>query len=161
MAAAATPARRSARATRPPLTLAEEQALSALSHEEQRDVAAALRLSLASSWESDDDDSEAGGDSDAPASSDSENEEQPAAADMEVEEEWSSDPHAIELPPPRLRHEHAAARYEDATALDLLQLFLPPSLMKEFAQHTNAAAPQDWSPTTAAELYAFLGVHSS
>ena len=37
--------------------------------------------------------------------------------------------------------------------------FLPRSLMEEFAQHTNAAAPHDWRPTTAAELYAFLGVH--
>jgi hypothetical protein len=31
--------------------------------------------------------------------------------------------------------------------------------MQEFAQHTNAAAPHDWRPTTAEELYAFLGVH--
>jgi hypothetical protein len=31
--------------------------------------------------------------------------------------------------------------------------------MNEFAQHTNGAAPQGWRPTTAAELYAFLGVH--
>jgi hypothetical protein len=31
--------------------------------------------------------------------------------------------------------------------------------MQEFARHTNAAAPHDWRPTTAEELYAFLGVH--
>jgi hypothetical protein len=31
--------------------------------------------------------------------------------------------------------------------------------MEEFAQHTNAMAPHDWRPTTAAELYAFLGAH--
>ena len=31
--------------------------------------------------------------------------------------------------------------------------------MQEFAQHTNAAAPHGWRPTTAAELYAFLGAH--
>mgnify|MGYP001551665340 CR=1 FL=1 len=58
MTAAATPTRHSTRASQPPVTLAEEQAASALSQLEQRDVAAALRLSLQDSWDSDEESDE-------------------------------------------------------------------------------------------------------
>ena len=80
------------------------------------------------------------------------------AAAVEETGDWTSNLHAIDLPLQRLRHSHQQPP-SDETPLQLLQRFLPPSLMEEFAQHTNAAAPHDWRPTTAAGLYAFLGVH--
>jgi hypothetical protein len=158
MAAAASSARRSTRASLQPLSLAEEQAADVLSQLEQRDVAAALRLSLASSWESDDEGSSPGSDVDAEASSEEEEEKQ-AAAPAEQKEEWTSELHATDVPLPRLRREHRRQPPADSTPLDLLQLFLPIDLMEEFARHTNSTAPHDWRPTTAQELYAFLGVH--
>jgi hypothetical protein len=158
MAAAPSSARRSTRASQQPLSLAEEQAASALSLLEQRDIAAALRLSLHDSWDSDEEKSGAESDDDADAAMEEEEEEKEAAAPAEEEGEWTSHLHAIAVPLPRLRHERHPASNED-TPLQLLQRFLPPTLMEEFAQHTNAAAPHGWRPTTAAELYAFLGVH--
>lgn len=158
MAAAAASARRSTRASQQPLSLAEEQAASTLSLLEQRDVAAALRLSLQDSWDSDEETSGAGSDHEVPSSSSDEEEGKQAAAPVEEEEGWTSNLHAIDVPLPRLRHERQPSTEED-TPLELLQRFLPPALMEAFAQHTNAAAPHDWQPTTAAELYAFLGVH--
>jgi hypothetical protein len=158
MAAAAAPARRSARASQPPLTFAEEQAAAALSQLEQRDAAAALRLSLHDSWDSDEEEGGAAADADAESSSSDEEEEQKAAAPEEKEGEWTSIVHDIELPLPRLRQERQPPPLDD-TPLQLLQRFLPRSLMEEFAQHTDAAAPHDWRPTSAAELYAFLGAH--
>lgn len=159
MADAAAASRRSTRTSRPPLTLAEEHALSALTHEEQRDVAAALRVSLMSSWESDEDASDAECKMDDEASSDDEKEEHKDAADVDMDDGWSSELHAIAIPPPRMRHQHRVEPAADASPLELLQLFLPPRLMTEFARLTNAAAPLGWSVTTAAELYAFMGVH--
>jgi hypothetical protein len=159
MASAQISTRRSTRASHPPLTLADEQALSALSHDEQRGVAAALRLSLMSGWESDDDADDARSDAASEHSGDDEKEEHKDEDAMEEDAEWSSELHDVVAPPPRLRHERAAVQHLDATPLELLQLFLPPSLMNEFARHTNAAAPQDWAHTTASELYAFIGVH--
>jgi hypothetical protein len=158
MAAAASSARRSTRASLQPLSLAEEQAASALSTLEQRDVAAALRLSLQDSWDSDEEKSSAGSDHEAPSSSSDEEDEKRAAAPAAEEEEWTSNLHVIDVPLPRLRHERQPALDED-TPLQLLQRFLPPALMEEFAQHTNTAAPHGWRPTTADELYAFLGAH--
>ena len=158
MATAAASARRSTRASQQPLSLAEEQAASALSLLEQRDIAAALRLSLHDSWDSDEEGSGAAGDAEAASSSSDEEEEKSAAAPAEEEGGWTSNLHAIAVPLPRLRHERQPAPEED-TPLELLQRFLPPALMEEFAQHTNAAAPHGWRPTTAAELYAFLGAH--
>jgi hypothetical protein len=158
MAASASSARRSTRASQQPLSLAEEQAADVLSQLEQRDVAAALRLSLHDSWNSDEEKSGAGSDADAASSSSDEEEEKRPAAPAEEEAEWTDELHAIDVPLPRLRHEQQPASDED-TPLQLLQRFLPPALMEEFAQHTNAAAPYGWRPTTAAELYAFLGVH--
>jgi hypothetical protein len=158
MAAAAAPARRSARASQPPLTFAEEQAASALSQLEQRDTAAALRLSLHDSWDSDEEEGGAASDADAESSSSGEEEGQKAAAPEEKEGEWTSNLHDIELPLPRLRHERQPPPLDD-TPVQLLQRFLPRSLMEEFAQHTDAAAPHGWRPTSAAELYAFLGAH--
>jgi len=125
---------------------------------EQRDVAAALRLSLHDSWDSDDEQSGAGRDADMASSSSDEEEEKEVAAAEEKEGEWTSNLHDIDLPLPRLRHEQQRLP-PDCTPLQLLQCFLPRSLMQEFAQHTNAAAPHGWRPTTADELYAFLGVH--
>jgi len=129
-----------------------------LSALEQRDVAAALRLSLQDSWDSDEEKSGAERDAEAESSSSEEEEEKQAAAPAEEEEEWTDNLHAVDVPLPRLRHERQPAPAED-TPLRLLQRFLPPALMEEFAQHTNAAAPHDWRPSTAAELYAFLGAH--
>ena len=158
MAASASSARRSTRTSQQPLSLAEEQAAEALSALEQRDVAAALRRSLASSWESDEEQSGADSAADVDSSSSDEEEEQKAAAPMEEEEEWTSNLHPIDVPLPRLRHEQQRLP-PDCTPFQLLQCFLPRSLMEEFAQHTNTAAPHGWRPTTAAELYAFLGAH--
>jgi Transposase IS4 len=158
MATAASSARRSTRASQQPLSLAEEQAASALSLLEQRDVAAALRLSLQDSWDSDEDKSGAAGEAEAASSSSDEEEEKQAAAAVEEEAEWTDNLHDIAVPVPRLRHEHQRLP-PDCSPFQLLQCFLSPSLMQEFAQHTNAAAPHDWRPTTVAELYAFLGAH--
>lgn len=158
MAAASSSTRRSTRASQQPLSLAEEQAAEALSALEQRDVAAALRLSLHSSWEDDDEKSDAEADAQADDGSDEEEEKQQAPALAQQQGEWVSHLHDINVPLPRLRHERQPALEAD-TPLQLLQRFLPPALMEEFAQHTNAAAPHGWRPTTAAELYAFLSAH--
>ena len=159
MAEPAPVARRSARAAQQPLSLAEEQAASALSLLEQRDVAAALRLSLQDSWDSDEEKSLAGAVDEEQSSSSEEEEEKFAAAPAEREADWTSELHDIELPVPRSRHRRHRPPSADASPLQLLQLFLPPSLMEEFAQHTNAAAPHGFRPATAPELYAFLGAH--
>ena len=159
MAAAASSARRSTRASHAPLSLAEEQAASVLSHMEERDVAAALRLSLQSSWDSDDEQSGAGSDAAVASASSDEEEEQKADAAEHDEGEWSRMLHDIAVPLPRLRHLQNRPPPANITPLQLLQYFLPPALMEEFAEHTNAAAPHDWRHTTAAELYAFLGAH--
>ena len=66
--------------------------------------------------------------------------------------------HDIDVPLPRFRHQQQQPPSDD-TPLQLLKRFLPPNLMDEFAQHTNAAAPHGWRPTTATELYAFIGAH--
>ena len=68
MASAPSSARRSTRASQPPLSLAEEQAASTLSQLEQRDIATALRLSLHDSWDSDEERSGAGSDAEADSS---------------------------------------------------------------------------------------------
>ena len=135
MADFASSARRSARASQQPLSLAEEQAASALSLLEQRDVAAALRLSLQDSWDSDEEKNGAGSPQGAASSSGDEEEEKEAAAPAEQEGEWASELHGIELPLPRLRHPHQLPPPADSSPLQLLQLFLPPSLMEEFAAH--------------------------
>ena len=67
MAADSSSVRRSARASQQPLSLAEEQAAHVLSAMEQRDIAAALRLSLHDSWDSDEEKSGAESDDDADA----------------------------------------------------------------------------------------------
>jgi len=158
MADSASPARRSTRTSQQPLSLADEQAASALSLLEQRDIAAALRSSLHDSWDSDEEKSGASSEAEAESSSNDEEEENEAAAPAEEEAEWTDDLHDIQLPLPRLRHEQQR-QLPECTPLQLLQCFLPRRLMHEFARHTNAAAPHDWRPTTAEELYAFLGVH--
>ena len=104
MADSASAARRSTRASQQPLSLAEEQAASALSLLEQRDIAAALRLSLHDSWDSDEEKSGAGSDAEAESSSSDEEEEKQEAAPADDEVEWSSNLHEIQLPLPRLRH---------------------------------------------------------
>ena len=72
MASSAPAARRSTRAAHQPVSLAEEQAAEALSALEQRDVAAALRLSLHSSWEDDEEKSDAEADAQTDDDSDEE-----------------------------------------------------------------------------------------
>ena len=158
MAAAASSARRSSRASQPPLSLADEQAASTLSQLEQRDIAAALRLSLNDSWDSDEEKSGAGSDAEADSSSEEEEKENQPLAAAQNAEEWTSNVQKVDQPLPRLRPVQQAAPAAD-TPFSLLQRFLSPALMEEFAAHTNAAAPHGWRPTTAAELYAFLGVH--
>ena len=89
--------------------------------------------------------------SDVDAEASSEDEEQQAATPAEQKEEWTSELHAIIEPLSRFRHPHQ--RYPpspDLSPIDLLQLFLPIDPMEEFADHTNAATPRDWRPTTAA-----------
>jgi len=151
--------RSSSRSRQAPLTLAEEQAAEALSRLERRDVAAALRSSLASSWESDDEDGDAVAEADAEEEAELEEEKKEEPAGDEQQDDWSAELHDIEVPLPRLRHLQNRPPPAEASPLALLQLFLPQRLMEEFAQHTNAAAPEEWRPTTAAELYAFLGAH--
>jgi hypothetical protein len=159
MAASASATRHSTRPSLPPLTLAEEQAASALSQLEQRDVAAALRLSLHASWEADEEADEQVVEADESDEAEEEEQKEETAAAEEKEGEWTSNLHDIEVPPPRLRHLQNRPPPADATPLQLLHLFLPRRLMEEFARHTNDAAPRDWRPTTASELYAFLGAH--
>ena len=158
MAAAASSARRSLRASQPPLSLAEEQAAVALSQLEQRDIAAALRLSLHDSWDSDEEKSGAASEADADSSSSEEEKEFQRPAPAQAEEEWTSDVQSVDVPLPRLRPVQQAAPAAE-TPFSLLQRFLSPALMEEFAAHTNAAAPHGWRLTTADELYAFMGVH--
>ena len=122
-------------------------------------MAAALRSSLASSWESDDEDGDAVAEADAEEEAEPEKEKKEERAGDEQQDDWSPQLHDIEVPLPRLRHLQNRPPPADASPFALLQLFLPQRLMEEFAQHTNAAAPEEWRPTTAAELYAFLGVH--
>ena len=152
-------ARRSTRSSYQPLSLAEEQAASALSLLEQRDVVAALRLSLQDSWDSDVDDGDAVAEADGEAEEEKEEEKKEERAVEEQQDGWSAQLHDIEVPLPRLRHLQNRLPPPNTTAFQLLQHFLPQQLMNEFAQHTNAAAPHDWRHTTAEELYAFLGVH--
>ena len=159
MAAASSSTRRSTRSSQQPLSLAEEQANEALTLLEQRDIAAALRLSLQGSWDSDDQQSDEELNLTHDDSSDEEEEKQQAPASAEQKEEWVSRLHDIAVPPPRLRSHHQQPPSADASPFDLLQLFLPINLMEEFAHHTNTAAPRDWRHTTSQELYAFLGVH--
>jgi Transposase IS4 len=159
MTDAAAPARHSTRSSYAPLTLAEEQAASVLSRLEQRDVAAAMRCSLASSWEADEDDDAAVAESDDEEEEEEKEEKKEQPATQQQLAGWSAELRDIEVPLPRLRHLQNRPPPAGATPLQLLQHFLPLQLMEEFAQHTNDAAPQDWRHTTAAELYAFLGVH--
>jgi len=130
-----------------------------LSQLEERDVTAALRLSLQSSWDSDDEQSDAGSDAAAASTSSDEEAEQKADAAEREEGEWTHMLHDVAVPLPRLRHLQNRPPPANITPLQLLQRFLPPALMEEFAEYTNAAVPHDWRHTTAAELYAFLGVH--
>src|SRR5680860_857591 len=98
MADVASACRRTTRASQQPLSLAEEQAASALSLLEQRDVAAALRLSLQDSWDSDEEKSGAERDDEVESSSSEEEEEKQAAAPAEKKEEWTSELHDIAVP---------------------------------------------------------------
>lgn len=159
MTSSASSARHSTRESLPPLTLAEEQAASVLSSLEQRDVAAALRLSLANSWEAGDEDEEEIIEADHEAI---EQEGEEKKEDYKADEEadgWFSQLHDIDIPLPRLRHLQNHPPSSGITPMQLLQYFLPTQLMQEFAQYTNDAAPRDWPHTTTSELYAFLGIH--
>src|SRR3954470_18923050 len=121
MAEPASAARRSTRTSQQPLSLAEEQAASALSLLEQRDIAAALRLSLHDSWDSDEEKSGAGSDFDGESSSDNEEEEKQGAAPAEQKKEWTSELHDIEIPLSRLRHTHHWSPPANSSPFQLLQ----------------------------------------
>jgi hypothetical protein len=158
--AAAASSRHSTRTAAPRLpTIEDEQAAYALARMDERRMAAAMRLSLQSSWDSDDEESGAAADEAAASSSSDEEEEHKAGAADDAELEWTDELHDIRVPLPRMRNVVNRPPPLNVTALQLLQRFLSPELMEEFAEHTNAAAPDDWRHTTAAELYAFLGAH--
>jgi len=159
MASSSSSTRHSARAAQRPLTLAEEQAASDLSRMEQRDVAAAMRLSLATSWESDDEEGEMLVEAEEEEEPQEEEEKEEQQASKEHDDEWSPQLHDIDVPLPRLRHLQNRPPPANTSPMHLLQYFVPQQLMEEFAHHTNTAALHDWKHTTAAELYAFLGVH--
>jgi hypothetical protein len=151
--------RHSTRLSLPPVSLADEQAASILSRLEERDVAAALRSSLASSWESDDEKEEVMEEEDEIYQMDEKEEEREDDEAEELNDGWTRNLHNIDVPLPRLRHLQNKPPPSHTTPMQLLQHFLPHHLMEEFAQYTNTAAPHDWKHTSAAELYAFLGVH--
>ena len=159
MATWASSARRSTRSSQQPLSLAEEQAASALSLLEQRDVAAALRHSLVSSWEDEEEEGEMLIESDEEEEPPEEEEKKEQPLPEEEDDGWTRELRDIEVPLPRLRHLQNRAPPADITPMQLFQYFIPLGLMEEFAHHTNAAAPHEWRYTTAQELYAFLGVH--
>ena len=159
MATSSSPPRRSTRTSQQPLSLAEEQANEALSTLELRDVAAALRLSLHSSWEEDEEDEEMLEEPGEEVEPPEEEEKKEQPAPEEKDDGWTRQLHDIDVPLPRLRHMQNRAPPANVTPMQLLQYFLPQRLLEEFAHHTNAAAPHDWRHVTAQELYAFLGVH--
>lgn len=166
MTSATVATRHSTRTSHAPISLAEEQAALALSRLEERDVAEALLSSLCASWSDEEVDEEE------EAVEESEDEDQNQEQDEGEEKKqsalpvgdggWSASLHATEVAAHytrsggRGRPLRVAA---EASPLDLLQLFLPLRLIEEFAHHTNASAPFGWRPTTAQELYAFIGVH--
>lgn len=166
-APAAATVRTSTRTRQRPVLLSEEQADAVLSAAEDRDMAEALLLSLHGGWR----------DEEGAAAAAWADEQEVEGEEVE-EEEGEGDKGGGEgaagtlgwLPlsasppsplPPRHPPPPAAplGLPEDASELDLLQLFLPKQLMEQIAAHTNASAPADWPRTTASELYAFLGVH--
>jgi hypothetical protein len=166
MTTAATATRHSTRTSRPPLTLTEEQAASVLSRLEEQDVADALLSSLRDSWSDEDEEIDAAESSaeedDEEAEKEEEEEEKKQPAPAADEGGWSATLHDFSPAPHYTRsggHGHPLRVSEEATPLELLQLFLPLRLMEQFAHHTNAAAHFGWRPTTAQELYAFIGVH--
>jgi len=92
-------------------------------------------------------------------SSDGEEEEEK----KEAAREWSAETSRVDVPPFEAPSgKQHAARHADSP-LSFLQLFLPPGLVQQWADYTNDYAQQrgaerEWR-STAAELYAFLGVH--
>jgi hypothetical protein len=151
--------RHSARSSHPPLTLAEEQAATTLSHLEQQDIDAAIRLSLSSSWEMEEDEEEQIVEEKEEVIEEEEEEKKEESKDDQQQGGWSASLHHIEVPLPRLRHLQNKPPSSNITPFQLLQHFLPKQLMEEFSQYTNDAAPHTWTHTTPSELYAFLGVH--
>jgi hypothetical protein len=137
------------------LHYAEEQAVMQLQAQELLDISRAMEASL------DSDVSDESPDEPSPPvlSSSSEEEEEKE----ETTDEWSTETSDVDVPsfeaPTGKQH---AARHAESP-LDFLQLLLPLTLMQQWADYTNDYAQQrgtesEWR-TTAAELYAFLGVH--
>lgn len=166
MSTSSSSARHSKRTSQPPVTLADEQAATMLSQLEERDVAVALLSSLRESWSDEDQDED-----DCKATID-EHDDESTEEQKEVEKNesghdfdvkgWSALLHDFSLTPNHTRSGGVGRPLQmppDSTPFDLLQLFLPVQLIEEFAHHTNASAPFGWKPTTAQELYAFIGVH--
>jgi hypothetical protein len=125
--------RHSTRPSHPPLTLAEEQAAEALSQLEQRDLEAARRLSLTTWWEYDDEKALETALAAEESSDEEKEEERQTPATMREEEEWTEKITAVDIPLPRLRTSHQPHSNEDLSPFQLLQLFLSPELMEEFA----------------------------
>lgn len=147
------------RCSAPRLTLAEEQAAEALTQLEQRDVAAAMRLSLASSWRGEEEVDFESKYEDEESEEEEEEEKKKTSSVMDEEEEWREDIQQVHIPLPRSRRPHQQPLPDATTPFELLQLFLPQDLMEEFVRHTNAAAPRDWKPISTSELFAFIGAH--
>jgi Transposase IS4 len=116
-----------------------------------------MRLSLSSYWESEDEKAAAEAVSVEEMSDEEKGDEWQTPAAVREEEEWMDSIHAVDIPLPHLRSTHQPSSSAKATPMQLLQLFLSPNLMEEFAAHTNAAAPHGWRPVSVSELYAFIG----
>lgn len=123
-ASAASAPRKSTRESRAPLSFADEQAALILAALEQRDVTAAMRLSLAASWESDDEAAVEIAEASEESSAEEEEAESKSSAAMQEEDSWSANITAVEVPLPRLRSQHRSIPSADTSALELLQLFL-------------------------------------
>ena len=123
-ASAAATTRHSSRSAQRPVSYAEEQAASVLSCMEQHDVAAAMRCSLASSWDADEEYEDAVAESDDEEDDEQKEEKKEQPAPDQQEAAWSADLHDIEVPPPRLRHLQNRPPPAAVTPLQLLQYFL-------------------------------------
>jgi hypothetical protein len=134
---------------------AEEQAVLLLQAQELLDLRRAEAASLESDVEEESPDEPSPPALDS-SSEEEEEKEQPADA-------WSAETRHVNVPPfeAPTGKQHGARQAE--SPLSFLQLFLPPGLLQHWADYTNDYAQQrgaerEWR-TTAAELYAFLGVH--
>ena len=151
--------RRSLRSSLPPVSLQEEQANEALSRFEQRDVTAALSLSLQTQWEHDERNDEFVMQPDEDENEEEEEEKKEHSPPPNIDDGWTRQLRDIEIPIPRLRDVPNQSPPANLTPMHIFQYFISRDIMNEFARHTNDAAPHDWRPTTSGELYGFVGIH--